>query len=136
MLLLVGCGGVKDAPELAQTEGTVLFKGNPLSGASVTFTPENGPIAVGKSDAEGKFKLSTQGRPGAMVGAHRVAVTALAPAANAKAAKSNEAAADLGENYVPTVSSIPESYGDPRKSGLSATVSAKSAENDFKFDLK
>ncbi|WP_437194077.1 hypothetical protein [Planctomicrobium sp. SH527] len=137
VLLLVGCGGAKDAPTLAQTGGTVLFKGKPLNGASVTFTPESGPIAVGKSDADRKFQLSTQGRSGAMVGAHRVAVTAFTPAANAKSSvKSSEAEADLGENYVPTVSSIPEMYGDPKKSGLSATVSGKSAENDFKFDLK
>ena len=36
----------------------------------------------------------------------------------------------------PEVSPIPEKYGDPAKSGVTATVDADGSKNDFTFDLK
>ena len=57
--------------------GTVLLDGKPVAGATVMLIPrERGRPALGKTDAQGKFTLSTytQG-DGALPGLHRVTVT-------------------------------------------------------------
>lgn len=69
---LVGCGaGTKPV------EGIVTMDGKPLEGATVMFNPQgsDGQPADGKTDASGKFTLSTRGKPGAAPGNYKVTVT-------------------------------------------------------------
>src|SRR5262245_47916977 len=75
-LLLAGCGQEGPAVTLAEAGGMVTFKGAPLSDATVTFIPDNGPVATGLTDLSGKFKLMTGSRPGVAVGTCKVAVSA------------------------------------------------------------
>ncbi len=72
---VAGCSGT-DAPALAPVSGTVTLKGAPLAEAQVTLVPEKGPVAMGISDLEGKFKLKTGSLDGAVVGSGKVAVNA------------------------------------------------------------
>ncbi len=79
VLVVAGCGGSKVAP----VSGRVLLDGKPLAGASVNFLPdtkekEPGPGSVGKTDADGKFtlQLQTGSGNGAIIGKHRVRITA------------------------------------------------------------
>ena len=46
---LVGCSG-SDGPQVAAVEGTVTWEGKPLADAGVAFTPEKGPVAIGRTD--------------------------------------------------------------------------------------
>ena len=69
-----GCGGATDAPDLAKAEGVVLYKDAPLAGAMVTFVVEGSPLATGETNGEGKFVISTGGRPGAPVGSAKVGI--------------------------------------------------------------
>jgi hypothetical protein len=69
---LSGCGG-----GLASVEGVVTLDGQPVEGASVSFAPQDdtGKPASGATDAQGRFKLSTAGKPGAENGTYKVVVT-------------------------------------------------------------
>jgi hypothetical protein len=73
---LMGCTGGSGRSDLVQAKGKVLYKGQPVAGATVMFTPtEKGSPANGITDASGAFTMSTLGRPGVTVGKHRVTVT-------------------------------------------------------------
>ena len=81
LLATVGCGGGGEHG-VAKTGGTVTLDGKPVPELVVTFTPQApasggnpGKSATGRTDAEGKFTLSTyQMGDGAIVGTHQVAV--------------------------------------------------------------
>jgi hypothetical protein len=74
---LVGCGGgAKDAPKLAPASGVARFNGKPIPDASVAFYPEKGPVAFGKTDANGAFQVKTNGQLGAVIGKNKVTVIA------------------------------------------------------------
>jgi hypothetical protein len=142
MVCFAGCdsSGVKLAP----VTGTVTYKGAPLKTANIKFMPESGPMAVGMTDENGKFKLSTNGRPGATVGLHKVAITKMSGGAVETAAPSNPKPEDMmkmqkenmGKKNTGPKSEIPERYANPDSSKLTADVSAKGADNDFSFDLQ
>jgi hypothetical protein len=77
LLALAGC-----SPPLkyAEVEGKVTLGGKSLAGVKVTFYPdtegaEQLPYSSGMTDGKGLYTLSLQdGKPGAMVGKHRVVV--------------------------------------------------------------
>jgi hypothetical protein len=72
-----GCGGAGgDLPELVPVTGQVTKGGQPVEGASVTFTPEKGGLSGGMTDAEGRFELYyTVDHKGAVIGKHVVKVS-------------------------------------------------------------
>jgi hypothetical protein len=124
---LVGCdsGG---APTEKVT-GTVTAKGQPVSQATVTFTPENGRPASGVTDAQGKFTLSTfKEGDGAVPGTHNVAIIPFKGEGPEPMPGTPEAA-----NYKPPVAPFSQKYTSTQTSGLTAEV--KSGPNDFQFDL-
>ena len=77
-VLLPGCGG----PKMAPVKGRVIFNGQPVKEAAVTFSPaaagnqlDTGKPATGFTDADGNFALSTFSEyDGAIVGTHTVNV--------------------------------------------------------------
>lgn len=78
-----GCSG-SEYP-LAKVSGVVTLDGQPLEGAKLVFSPKGssenpfpGPKSTGKTDAEGRFQLTTtEGDRGAVIGDHRVRITTL-----------------------------------------------------------
>ena len=141
VLGLAGCSGAPKDPHRKPTvpvTGIVKYKGAPLEGATVTFVMEADPVpAFGKTDAEGKFKLTTYDEgDGAIVGVHTVAISKM----------ENPPATGIdqeGGKYVPpeggappkTVYLIPQKYSIPGLSGLTADVKTP-GPNEFTFDLK
>jgi hypothetical protein len=76
---LSGCGG----PTMAPVKGRVMFNGQPVKDAALTFTPNGksaedkdpGKPAIGFTDENGYYELSTfKPLDGAIVGGHRVSV--------------------------------------------------------------
>lgn len=74
-----GCS--KAVPNLAEVEGTLKFRGKPLSGVMVYFVPDAQegclcPPSSGWTDDEGHYQLTCQAppRPGAVVGIHHVTI--------------------------------------------------------------
>lgn len=81
LVLLAGCGG--DSFSVVPVSGMVTLDGQPLADARVAFEPIAavgellaGPGSHGKTDAAGRYRLETlDGRPGAIVGRHRVTIS-------------------------------------------------------------
>lgn len=77
-LILSGCG----APNMAPVKGRVVFNGQPVADASLTFAPqgeegqkETGKPGTGYTDENGDFELSTFKKyDGALIGTHSVTV--------------------------------------------------------------
>ena len=136
---LAGCGG-STMPKIYPATGTVTWKGEPLADATVSFVPSVGAPSDGKTDAQGKFTIMTNGKPGARAGACKVTVSKFAGAAPSMPAapkpedmmkmyeKKKTGEVEKGE--------IPAKFGRPDTSGLSAEVTTEGAKNVFTFDLK
>jgi hypothetical protein len=114
LVLLAGCG--PGEPELAPVSGQVLYRGRPLAGGTVVFTPDpdrggRGPLAVAEVGPDGRYALKTEGRPGAVAGWHRITV---AP---------------------PRSAALPPRYRDPGRSGLRFEVQpGKANHHDLRLD--
>ncbi|QDV49426.1 carboxypeptidase regulatory-like domain-containing protein [Gimesia fumaroli] len=123
----------KQRPQTFPASGTVTFKGAPLEGATVIFRSNSGEpqAAVGRTDQEGKFQLRTfEDGDGAIAGEHSVAITCVKTEGPPEGANLDEANVVIKETSL-----IPQQYGDPKKSGLTATV-VPDQENQFTFELK
>jgi hypothetical protein len=144
LMFTTGCGSSETTVKLVPTKGLVNYNGEPLKNAEVTFVPENGPVATGTTGEDGRFLLTTGGRPGAPPGSHKVSVLApndspeavsrkdMTPEDMAKIAGTPE----MDKVFEASKSSIPDKYSRSEDSGLTATVSENESENDFLFDLK
>ena len=103
LLLIVGCG--RDE-------------------ADVAFTPKGGRPASGRTDAAGRFTLTTfRTNDGAMIGQHIVTVC-----------KHVKKAPNATGAYFDYLQVTPEKFGRPSESPLRADVTA-SGPNEFTFDV-
>jgi hypothetical protein len=123
-----GCGR-GDKPLIADAGGSVTYNGDPLEGATVVFVPESGLPATGITDADGWFTWNTSGESGAAVGPGKVAITAVEQLI---VVEGREPTAQELANMSRWL--IPEKYGHPMTSQLSAEVKADE-RNEFTFKL-
>lgn len=146
LLLTLGCSGTPDdRPETVPVSGTVLYKGEPVEGATVSFFVEGAPrAATGVTNEEGIFKLSMFGaNDGAIPGDNLITVKKLeattAADANTEAtddptAMTNMYAQQMANQDSGPKSLLPEQYGDRYKTPLKETVS-KDGPNEFVLQL-
>ncbi len=115
-VLLFFCAGCGTG--LVPVQGEVLLDGQPLQSAQIMFVPKSGRPATGKSDANGKFRLTTN-KPddGVAAGAYTVTVTAH----EVKYEPKPGTEAGFVEKLI---WKAPEKYSKPAESGLTATVAA------------
>ena len=141
-LTALGCASRKSPPQpVYPVTGVVTYQGRPVAGADVTFfNAEQGRSAFGRTDDQGKYRLTTfSSNDGAVAGKHVVTVVkppppvAAAPQPNVESTE--YVPPGLGESTEPPPpkSDFPEKYGKPESSGLVAMVHAD-APNEF--DLK
>jgi hypothetical protein len=103
LLMAAGCGG-GDTEPLSEVRGQVFFRGKPLEGGTIVFVPDptrgggGGPLARAEIQSDGRYRLSTGDRPGAVAGWHRVTVATAAPAGS-------------------TANALSDRYRDPETSG-------------------
>ena len=135
--LLAGCGGSEDKwskerPQPFPAGGTVLYKSEPVEGATVTFLPQgNSQAAIGQTDAKGRFRLQTyQPADGAVPGEYKVTVRKVEVAAEAR-----EETNVFDTTPIKEQSLLPERYGTAQKTDLTASVK-EGDKNDFTFELK
>ncbi len=128
VLVLAGCGR-GDKPPMADASGTVTYNGAALEGATVMFIPDTGMPSTGVTDAAGRFTFNTRGDDGAVVGPGKVAITAVEQLIVVEGREPT--AQELANMHNPL---IPDTYGHPATSGLTAEVKADE-ENNFTFDL-
>ena len=107
LALLAGCG--RADVKLAPVQGRVFYRGRPLAGGTIVFTPDadrggSGPLACGEIGPDGHYTLHTGDEPGAVPGWHKVTI-----------------AAGRGD------ARLPRKYSDPEASGQSREVQAGQA---------
>lgn len=112
-VLVTGCGSKPDMPPMASVSGVVTLDGESLPRASLQFVPDvskntRGPTGTAFSDDKGRYQVSTANVQGALVGFHRISVVA-------RKAPKNEM-----DTLPPSL--IPERYGNPNTSQLTAEV--------------
>lgn len=106
-VLVAACG--IGQPKTAPVRGTVTLNGKPLNTGTVTFIPEEAnKFASGRIGADGTYELTTfRENDGAVIGGHRITVTAVVVA---------------DPNLGPAESLLPAKYGSDQTSGLRADV--------------
>ena len=109
-----GCGAASDQPELGTVHGVVTMDGKPLANVIVAFEPvAGGRASMGKTDAEGSYELVySADAKGAVVGSHRVTITAETGATDEEPDPSKEA-----ENTIPAKYSTETTLNKEVKAG-------------------
>jgi len=75
VLTCVGCGG-GEYEDLGEVSGTITLDGEPLKHAVITFQPQGGRPAYGKTGEDGKYTMMYTGsQAGATVGVNTVTIT-------------------------------------------------------------
>jgi hypothetical protein len=143
LALTAGCSG-SGGPATYPVSGTVTFDSKPVEGAQVTFMAPGAPrAAVGKTDSQGKFRLTTfKLDDGAVPGTHAVTIVKMETSGQDISADKPGAAygaamkaAAAGKKRPAQPGGIPGKYSDPKLGGLTAEVK-KGGSNEFTFDLK
>lgn len=145
-LVVSGCGPKTLGVEYV--EGVVTLDGEPVSGATVMFTPVTqgeGAAATGITDEQGVYKLTAisvgdaKGVPqaGTLAGEYYVGVTKT----ETQEPMNEEEAYEKGIAYKPTPPGtgpppkyiVPQKYNNPKESGIKVTV--ESGNNDIPIKL-
>jgi hypothetical protein len=113
LVLLAGCG--RSEPALTPVQGRVFYRGQPLPGGTIVFTPDphrggHGPQAWAEVGADGRYSLRTGGKKGAVPGWHLVTI---APLRSRGSPRGADAATPLA---------LPARYRDPELSGQRVEV--------------
>lgn len=121
-----GCGS--SPPALAPVQGVVSYRGTPLTGGMIVFTPDesrgtHGPLAHAIIQPDGSYSLRTGEESGAVPGWHRITVVAV------------ETPGEPAPRWLPRRSLLPEKYRDPDLSGLCQEVKANQV-NIINLDLQ
>lgn len=118
---VTGCGN----PGMTKVSGTVTWRGTPVPDAVVQFVPTSKPGAGGRTDAEGRFSLTTlKPGDGAYVGQCRVTITPYV----------EWVGPDNPRPLSRPRPDIPERYRTPDKTPLTAEV-VGGKRNEFSFEL-
>lgn len=125
LAVLKGCSGGNSLVEVTRT---VSYQGEPVSEANVLFQPASGPPAMGQTDAQGNFSLSSSTGRGASPGPAKVAITAHEEIASVPPSEEDP------EGYSEVRSLIPEQYGTMVSTPLEVEITV-SGENHFDFEL-
>ncbi len=155
LIFLTGCGS--DHPATAPVSGVVTYKGAPVEGASVTFGRNlrdiaQGEIAIGKTDAGGRFHLTTHfgseaSAKGAVPGDYEVVVSKYVPPVGISQEQyqalvdAADKISDTGgmvpadQQPPPLVEQFPAHYSIMGKSQLKASVPAGGIQ-DLSFPLE
>ena len=149
LALFVGCAQQSsDRPKTVKVTGTVTLDETAVDGATGTFHPDaGGTAAVGKTDASGRFSLTTfESGDGAQPGSYKISVrkTAGQEAGGASGPPSEEELKQRAQQAMkaamegrPTQQSenlLPQKYASPATSALSEVVK-DGQKNDFEIQL-
>lgn len=127
-LVLWGCQ--RSPAPLTPVSGKVSFRGFPLPGGTIVFTPDStqgaaGPIAVGQIAQDGSYHLYTGDNLGAAAGKYRITVISLSPTPGQYP----------GQIFNAPVSYLPEKYRDPELAQLPCEIKANKPNTiDLRLD--
>ncbi len=147
VLLIFGgaCNKGTNKPKTYPVAGTVTMNGQPVAGATVTFTPKQptspgqpGPTgASAQTNEQGRYEIGTFAKgDGAIPGEYLVSVTkyeGAAPAGGSGASQEEYRPPMPGEEAPVPKNVLPQQYANPNTSGLSFAVEAKNNTYDIKL---
>jgi hypothetical protein len=137
MFSLTGCGE-PGLPTLTPVTGVLILDGKPLPLAEVRFQPlasglptDAGATAV--TDAEGRFTMTTAGRPGAIAGEHTVTIAEGPPPEEVRGdgPEAQKAASDYEKSLVNRP--IPSEYGTVATS--KCRIKVTSSQQDYEIRI-
>lgn len=144
LLILVGAlmfaSGCDDGrPLRVHVTGKVLYNGNPVENATVTFLSRSGRPAIGQTRADGTFNLGTfDVADGAVLGEHVVTVSKWLKVDSEKipgATSIRKIGNSLDPKEVVILANfLPDRYGAYQRTELRAVVT-REGPNDFTFEL-
>ena len=140
LVMLAGCGNDEEGefPERVRASATVIYNGQPVEGAHVTFAPQTrgGKPAFGSTDSRGFVKLASFGvKDGAMAGKYAVMVSKTQSAASADTQETPSFAPPGGRRTrAKVVNVLPTKYKVRKTTDLLAEV-VQGNKNDFTFVL-
>jgi hypothetical protein len=128
-LLALGCNR---NPQTVPVTGTVTYQGKPLATGTIIFESPGSRPATGKI-VDGQITEVTTFEPGdgAPPGKHAIAIQSIAETSSAVAA---DPSAKTSAGYMQATSLLPDKYGAPSTSGLSADIQA--GMGPLKFELE
>lgn len=135
---LLGCSS--DGPEMAHVSGTVKYRGEPVTQGQVVFYPSGGRPASGIIEPDGTYRLTTfDSGDGALVGTHRVTITAYEVIGGSPPPTSFEEEVQEASSNTPLTASkvvwvVPQKYSKRQSTPLEEVVEA--SENRIDFDLE
>lgn len=128
-VVLAGCGGSGSKLDSIPVKGKVTLDGQPVKNARVRFIPDSadkGRSAIGDTDANGAFKLSTvRAADGIIPGAYKVDVSSLETVTTESKDKGQLEAA----------SEIPAKYRDVKTSGIAFTINKGDSGKSLEIKL-
>jgi len=121
---------------LVSVRGVITYKGEPLEGAAVCFTPKDfktgDRLGTGKTDAQGRFELRTIGDPGVLPGEYVVVVIKNELIPDTQPQKDNsKAKRPIPQKVKPL---IPKRYSDSKTSDVNVVVE-KSGIADWRLEI-
>lgn len=123
-----------DYSNLVPAKGVITLNGEPLSGAVVTFLPEQWAPGVGETDEKGEYDLSTSDRPGIPPGDYKVAISLLLSAEGEPQGIGPRSSLAQPPGMLSAKEYLPREYADLGSSKLTAHVDK--AGGTFDFDVK
>ena len=156
LLLSAGCAGETQEPTYP-VSGVVTFNGEPLEGAVISFTSTGSASAAGRTDANGRYTLTTHTRgDGAQAGKYKVTIAKydkpLQQEADAEAADTGPSNVDITDPNLDeypeeyhemdaqeiaaeeAVNILPDKYANSETSGFEVEVTA--GDNTHNFDIE
>ena len=137
--LCLGCAGgdewTEKLPETAEVTGVVTLDGEPVEGAAVVFSPDDGKHAgQALTDASGRFSASAfPSKEGLVPGAYKVAISKTVEKKGPKVT-GPDAAHLVGGEDVFWVNVLPEKNFNPNMSGLTATI-PEEGNSELRYEL-
>ena len=115
--LACALSGCSNQPQLVEVKGQVTMDGKPLRNVRVDFHPDpdkgtTGMGSTGTTDENGNFALTyKEGKPGAIVGHHRIILTDLDVFGNTLVGRGDYRTDDpKGPKETPSKSRLPDEY--------------------------
>ena len=135
-LAVAGCGGPPAGPPRGPVKGRITLNGAPLANVTVQFDcPEAGVAQTAGTDDDGRYEFTAYNATGLPAGSYKVGVTA------GRFLRAGEEIPLVDPSRRPALpprpksAAVPDRYGKPDTSGLTAEVKA-GANDPFNFDLK
>ena len=134
ILMTCGCSG-SGRIKTNIVEGTITYEGQPLAGATISFTPtgNEGDPAFAQTDAQGRYKLQTlrgEVNAGTTAGEYVVTISKYDFVPTGRKLRTDDG--EMVDETVPKLA-IPEIYLDQGKTQFKRTV--VKGRNKFDFEL-